>query len=323
MAIEKKLPKWVEVSLEHLKSITAKINVLKKEGLAETKRGLEKVKEANNLQIEVDYLGRVLSQEHDPSNWNDEIVTISGDRLANRIVFLDEDLDKMLDYTKDGGRLDDEYHRRFIFDISGTNSTSGTAIYLGASIEKRFQAINPSFVSKLGGQEPTRLTSRDTLFQELKNTLEDFGEKYVTMLEGSETALEIGTPDSLNQAAHSMRDCFQQLLEVLAPSKVVESQPWFQTANGAPGGISRRSRLRYMLYGSGENVDDRTIRQLDEQSDIAKVSLDLCIARAHDHEPSLTKEEVLLGIDQARSTLLHVLRLYNSFRIRRKDTDKG
>jgi hypothetical protein len=77
-----------------------------------------------------------------------------------------------------------------------------------------------------------------------------------------------------------------------------------------------------MLYGSGENVDDRTIQQLDEQSDIAKDSLDLCIARAHNHDPSLTKEEVLLGIDQARNTLLHVLKLYNNFRMRRNDADK-
>ena len=136
------------------------------------------------------------------------------------------------------------------------------------------------------------------------------------MLEGSETALGIDTPDSQSQAAHSMRDCFQQLLEQLAPSKVVESQPWFKPTDGAPGGISRRSRLRYMLYGSGENVDDRTIQQLDELSDIAKNSLDLCIARAHDHDPSLTKEEVLLVIDQARNALLHVLKLYNSFRAR-------
>jgi hypothetical protein len=71
-----------------------------------------------------------------------------------------------------------------------------------------------------------------------------------------------------------------------------------------------------MLYGSGENVDDRTIQQLDELSDIAKNSLDLCIARAHDHDLSLTKEEVLLGIDQARNALLQVLKSYNNFRAR-------
>jgi hypothetical protein len=134
------------------------------------------------------------------------------------------------------------------------------------------------------------------------------------MLEGSESALGISTPDSQSQAAHSMRDCFQQLLEQLASSRVVKSQPWFTPTEGAPGGISRRSRLRYMLYGSGENVDARTIQQLDELADIAKDSLDLCIARAHDHDPSLTKEEVILVVDQARNTLLHVLKLYNSFR---------
>ena len=138
------------------------------------------------------------------------------------------------------------------------------------------------------------------------------------MLEGSEAALLTNTPDSQSQAAHSIRDCFQQLLEDLAPTKVVESLPWFESTEGAPGGISRRSRLRYMLYGSGENIDDGTIQKLDEVSDIAKNSLDLCIARAHERDPSLTKEEVILVVDQARNALIDVLRLYNSFRSSRK-----
>jgi hypothetical protein len=50
-----------------------------------------------------------------------------------------------------------------------------------------------------------------------------FGEQYEAMVEGSETALHLETPDSLSQAAHSMRDCFQQLLEELAPSKIVKA----------------------------------------------------------------------------------------------------
>jgi hypothetical protein len=240
MTENKDLPKWVVDSQEHLESIAPKIDALKKEGQAETKRGFEKVKAATNLQIEVDYLAQVLSQEHDSNIWIDEIVTVSGDRLANRIVSLDENLDRILGYTKEGGKIGEEYHSRLLFDVSNTSSSSGTAIYLGASIERRFQAIDPSYVTVLANQEPNRLSSRDTLFQDLKSTLEVFGKDYVTMFEGSETALEIGTPDSQSQAAHSMRDCFQQLLEKLAPSKVVESQPWFQLTEGAPGGISRR-----------------------------------------------------------------------------------
>ena len=90
--------------------------------------------------------------------------------------------------------------------------------------------------------------------------------------------------------------------------------PGFEPVAGAPGGVSRRSRLQFMLYGSGENVDEDTIRQLDELAEIAKTSLDLCIARTHGHDPTLTKEEVVYAIDHARNELLNVLKLYNSFR---------
>lgn len=311
---EKKTPKWVKDSKEHLESIIPKVEAIKKEGQAEIKRGLEKLGEANDLLSEVNYLSQVLTQPHEPQYWNDEIVTISGGWMANRIEALDKGLDGILGLAKEEGNLSAGYHQRFMNALPSTDSDAGTAIYLGAGIERRFTIIEPTYSAVLFDFEPKRITSRDALFQDLKSILEPMGKQYVAMLDGSETALLMDTPDSQSQAAHSMRDCFQQLLEQLAPSKVVKSQPWFQTTDGAPGGISRRSRLRYMLYESGENLDDQTIQQLDDVTEIAKNSLDLCIARAHEHDPSLTKEEIQLVVDQGRNALLNVLKLYNSFR---------
>jgi hypothetical protein len=316
MTDENELPKWAFVSKEHLRNIAPKIDAIKKEGQAEIKRGIEKVDKANNLQNETDYLDRLLSQHHDSQFWGDEIVTISGAWLENRLASLDSDLDEILGYAQQGGKISEEYHRDFIGAVSDSDSSAGTAVYLGAGIEQRFLVIEPSYKAILQDFEPKRLTSRDALFQDLKSILEPFGKDYISMVEGSEAALRLATPDSQSQAAHSMRDCYQQLLEYLAPSKVVESQPWFESTAGAPGGVSRRSRLRYILYGSGENVDESTIKQLDDLTDIAKNSLDLCIARAHDHDPSLTKEEIILVVDQARNALLHVINLYNNFRTR-------
>ena len=308
------LPKWVLVSREQLDDMLPKIDAIKKEGQAETRRGLEKERAANDLQNEAEYLARLLSQDHDPQHWNDEIVTMSGVMLANRIELFKEDVDSILGYVKRGGETGAEYHSGFVNQVSDSDSSAGTAVYLGASIERRFLVLEPTYTAVLTDFEPKRLTAREALFQELKTVLEPFGNKYVVMLDGSETALGVDTPDSQSQAAHSMRDCFQQLLEQLAPSKVVASQPWFEQSEGAPGGISRRSRLRYMLYGPGENVDVKTIQRLDELADIAKDSLDSCMARTHTHDESLTKEEVLLAVDQARHALLHVLKLYNNFR---------
>ena len=309
-----KLPKWVKDSQEHLGNMAPKIESIKKQGQAEIRRGHEKVEVANKFQQEADYLGRVLSQYHEPEYWNDEIITVTGTYLANSISFLDQNIDRLASITYESGELDEAGHVRFVFALPSTDTSGGTAVYLAASIENRFIAIDPAHTTVFAESEPNRLTSRDTLFQELRSALVVFGDKYVTMLEGSEAALDIGTPDSLHQAAHSMRDCFQQLIEYLAPSEVVKTQPWFTPTVGAPGGVSRRSRLKYVLYGSGENVDENIIHQLDVLSDIAKNSLDFCMARAHGHDTTLTKEDVVYAVDQARNELLNVLRLYNRFR---------
>lgn len=316
MTNNNKKPKWVITSQEHLNNITRKVDAIKKEGQAEVRRGLEKEKEAGKLKDETDYLNRILSQQHDAQYWNDEIVTISGSWMQNRIQSLDNQLDDILGEAKEAGKISSDYHARFKFGISSTNSTAGTAVFLGAEIEKRFLVIEPRYAPVLAKFEPERLTSRETLFQELKQSLKEFGQEYVEMLEGSETALDIPNPDGLSQAAHSIRDCFQKLIEHLAPSEVVKSQPWFEQTDGAPSGVSRRSRLRYIFYGSGENTDDKTIQQLDDLADITKNALDLCIARAHEHDPTLTKDEVRLVIDQGRNALLHLLNQYKGFRAR-------
>jgi len=311
---EDQLPKWVKEGQDHFPSINQKIKAVKEEGQAETKRGIEKIQKADELQREVDYLAHVYFQAHDPQHWGDEIVTQSGIMMTNRIKLFDEDLSTIQDYATSAKVVNEDNHRHFLSAVLTSGSSAGTAVYLGASVENRFRAIEPTYKLAPEALEPKRLTSRETLFSDLKSILKPFGEKYVAMLEGSEAASANDNPDSQSQAAHSMRDCFQMLIEQLAPNKVVESQPWFVPVEGPPAGISRRSRLRYMLYGSGENIDDGLIQRFDELADIAKISLDICIARAHEHDPSLTKEEVRLGIDQARNSLVQILELYNNLR---------
>ncbi len=304
-------PKWVVKSKEHLENIIPKIEAIMKEGQAEIERGLEKENKAKYLLIEAKYLERILNQSHKSETWHDEIVGIEGGLMATGLESLDFSMDELLRFVTSGGAISAGFHDQFTNAMPSTDSVAGSAIYTGARYERRLAAIESGYTVILNDDDPKRLTSRDDLFKELKNTLQPFGDKYVTMLEGSESALHTDTPDSLSQSAHSIRDCFQQLLEELAPSKVVESQPWFKPTEGAPGGISRRSRFRYMLYRSGENVDQGTIQRLDVAIEMAKVSLDLCMARAHDHDPTLSKDEVRLAVDQARDSLLHVLELYN------------
>ncbi|MBU1682680.1 hypothetical protein KJ742_01920 [Patescibacteria group bacterium] len=317
MGNENDLPKWVKNIETNLENIDYKILIVKKKGQAEAKRGLEKVAQANKLEVDSNYIRSVLNQPHESENWNDEIVSASGIRLENRIKELDSDLDNIIAEGNQVEKNDKDYHSYYFGVVPSTDTTAGTAVFLSANIEKRFTQLEPSYLPTQSNPKPEVLSNRETLFIELGKNICRYGNEFVSMLDGSEKTINIDSSDTFAQAAHSMRDCFQKLIEQLAPTSVVSIQPWFEKTDGAPTGVSRRSRLRYMLYGSGENFDEKAITRLDEQSDIAKDSLDLIIARAHDHDLSLSKDEVILAIDQARFSLLNILKLYDNYRKKR------
>lgn len=238
----------------------------------------------------------------------------SGNHLAGILENLDSRTSLLASYAVASAVTQEEQHGLFVRAVPSTESSSGSTVYIGAAVESRIHAIQPEYRPFYIDSPPERLSSREKLFEELKENLEDYDAKFVNMLEGSEAALNSGSPDHLSQTAHSMRDLFQQLLEYLAPSEVVKAQPWFESTEGAPGGVSRRARLRHLLYGSGEAIDDAVIEQLDITAYAAKQSLDLCIARAHEHDPSLTDDEGKLAIDQARFSLSKVLELFRVYR---------
>lgn len=307
-------PKWVQASRESVDKIREETGSIRRAGQEEIRMGLEHVTVANNIEREVDYVGRIVFQDHSEEVWNDEVVMASGIHLAGMLDNLSSRAGLLSNYAIASVQAQEEPHGRFVLAVSSTVGSSGSAVYIGAAVESRIHAIQPEYKPYYIDSPPERLTSREQQFKELAEVLAGYDVKFGNMLEGSEAALELESPDHLSQAAHSMQDLFQQLLEHLAPSEVVKSQPWFESTEGAPGGVSRRSRLRYLLYGSGESIDEGIIDQLDITAHAAKQSLDLCIARAHDHDPSLTDDEVRLAIDQARFSLAKVLELYGACR---------
>ena len=308
------IPKWVQNTRADVTDIKLLLEKQKKKDQAEAKRGLEKVKKTDELIIEADYISQVVNQDHDSGFWEDEIVSASGIRLEFGIRSLKEDL---IDAQKEGEslyNLVEDYHAKYYGVVTSTDGSSGSAVFLSASIEKRNSIIEPAYHPININTNIKLLTSRDSIYKDLLKVISEFDEKYKLMIEGSETTLNYDSPDNLAQAAHSMRDCFQSIIEELAPTKVVKTQSWFTSTEGAPSGVSRRSRLRFIFYGSGENVDEKLITRLNNQADIAKDSLDLIIGRAHDHDPSLDKDEVVIAIDQARFSLLNVLKAYLDYR---------
>jgi hypothetical protein len=301
-------PDWVRSSGEKVEQIKQHLEVVRQEGRAEIKRGLEKAKLARDLEQEIDYVGHVVLQHLPGEIWSDEIAAMSGVQLDGTLDYYQRETAQLAGMIREVAPSAEEHHECIIGILSNTISPSGSAVYLGAAIEHRFQAISPQYKPQYPVDMPARIGSRQELLKRLRVQLADYDGGFAHILDGSEEALKREDPDHLSQAAHSMRDLFQQLIEYLAPSAVVKRQPWFDPTPGAPGGVSRRSRLRYILYGSGKHFDKETISELDMLASNAKDALDLAMARAHDHDPSLTKGEVELAVDHARFYLSEVLR---------------
>ena len=307
---------WKESSRDRVAKLLEKIRKIRRAGLDEVTMGLEKVSIADGLERDAEYIERIVGLDISDDILNDEIVTISGIQLNRSLENLHTQADELLEYASESVEQQEKFHGLFIYSEPMAYSSSGTAVYNAASIESRFQAIIPEYSPTFIEDPPSSISSRDNHIEQLSDMLKPYDPKYLNMLHGSEEALNTDSADHLSQASHSMRDLFQQILEHLAPTDVVKSQPWFEETPAAPTGVSRRSRIRYLIYGTGENVDDEIIRNLDEIADSAKRSLDLCIARAHEHDPSLTNEEVRLSIDQARFSVIRILEHYN----KRRDT---
>lgn len=311
MTNDESVSKWICECLEYIEDATNKIKKIKSNGQDEAKRGLEKVHKADHLLIYMNYLKRLLPNQKTESQWNDPIITASLVDLNHQLYNLNSDLGNIYSGIDNSQQAMDMWHSQFIGTSGSTNSTAGTAVYLGANIELRLQSQFPGYSPVIINDEPDILPSRQDVMSELIDLIKPINEKYVAMVEGSEVSLFSNEKDSLSQAAHSMRDCFKEIIEELAPTKVVSAQPWFEPTPEAPGDVSRRSRIRYILYGSGDNYDQTIVERLDELAGIAKNSLDICTGTAHNHNLELTQEITQLSIDHARFNLITILKYHN------------
>lgn len=305
------IPQWVLRAREDIQHVKHDVHAIRIAGQADIQRGLETVKAADKRLQEISYLEQVLNQGIPASSWQDEIVHATGMQLGGSIAFIRNDTHRLVGLYGEANRQEQATHTYLSGVTNSTGITSGSIVYMGAQIERRLQVVAPTYTPVLETSLPEQIGTRQQTYQELAEILNRYEPKYIHMLKGSETALRSTAMDNLSQAAHSMRDLFQQIIENLAPANAVKQQPWFKPTSNAPGGVSRMSRLRYILYGSGEMLDEREIERLNDAAERAKDSLDLAMARAHDHDPDLTEAEVELAIDHARFSLLQVLKRYS------------
>ena len=311
---KEKKPQWVLAANQNLIQAKLDINVIRQAGQADIRRGLETVKGAEQRIQELNYLERVLGQNLSPASWDDEVVRVTGTSLGGSASAFQRDIHHLAELYTGFSEQKETQHRYLTNAINNTGVSSVSMVYMGAQIERRLEAITPAYKPQFDLSQPEQISSRQQVYNELAEILQPLNSKYLYMLKGSEDALHRSGADNLSQAAHSMRDLFQQIIEDLAPTNVVKQQPWFNPTPDAPGEVSRMSRLRHILYGTGIAFDEREIEQLDAAAMSAKNALDLSIARAHSHDPELTPAEVELAIDHARFSLLQVLKRYSSRR---------
>jgi hypothetical protein len=307
VSVSSELPQWLQNVRAAISSIRKKVISIRQEGQEEIHRGLEKVESADRIDRDIDYLDRVFSVDIPSKDLNDEIIMISGSYLSQGLMDADDRLSEAITIATVAGKHSQEQHGYFVRAVTDSDSSSGSAVYMGASIENRLHTLNPRTTMVFEEDPPGRIADRENMFKELEAKLAPHGDKFVSMLRGSEQSLNRDDEDALSQATHSMRDCFQQLIEHLAPTDAVKAQPWYEPVKGPPEGVSRRQRLKFILYRSGEDMDEETLSSLDKLADSAKNSLDLCIARAHNHDSQLKKKEILLSIDHARYALNRVM----------------
>lgn len=304
---------WFEVSKEKVRLLGDSISLISQSGQEEIERGKAKVDVAASLNNDQKYLSAFFSKDINPNLLNNEQICKDGQMLAGTIDYLYQESSAYADssscFPANGTYKPVINTLQYSSDIS-----SASAVYIVKSIETKFMELDPTYLTVDSDLLPNRIRSSDDVYFLLRNELSKFGHKYVIQLEGSKAGLESKAPDSLSQAAHSMRDCFELLIKVLAPDDSVKSQPWFQPEKNAPSGVTRRSRLRYIFYKSGAGLQEGTIRKIDDQIQQAVIALNDCINLAHKHDLSVSHSLTKNAIELLRSHLLDVIKVYNQLR---------
>jgi len=305
---------WNSISKNEIQKIRTIIEQLIEKENSRIRQGIERYNNLARLRNQIDYLDNIVSISDREDFQRDRIISISGEYLSNNLGDISGYLGSVALISSEHQFLNDQYHIDFLNKFDNLSISSGSSMYVGGTIEQRICVLDTNLTNNFRENPFTSNELREQILEDLVNELSLFGEKFVNMVKGSEKTLNTETYDHLSQAAHSMRDCFEQIIKQLAPTEIVKDAPWFTPDEGPPDGVSRRSRIRYMLYVHGNNVDFEELNNLDNLSSEAKSLLDLCINRAHNHDPLLTNKEVQISIDATRFILLKILRQYRKYR---------
>jgi hypothetical protein len=141
---------------------------------------------------------------------------------------------------------------------------------------------------------------------ELDAALEKLDTHLIEVRRGIWSALDSGQPHSLAQAAHSARELVDQVLKAGAPDDKVRAAPSFQPDASSSSGITRRMRLKFLMWEYKSEMSENDLAIAEAAADLVLAVERKLMAEAHSRTEN-EYEEVKSAVVAAETTLRAVL----------------
>lgn len=302
---------WYLNSKKKIPEIQVHLSEIRGSGINDIQKGLRKLEYVESVEGDLRYTSSFLSASSIDQYSGDEQINMLGSMLGGTITNLANEtarVHNMCSTEWENGEFEQKYLDRL---QASTDISSASTVILTHSIEERIRSIDTSYIAVSNDSPPESSYDHGEILSKLKERLSRFGEKYLVMLESSEESLLRGESGDLIQAAHSIRECFDHVLNILAPEKIVKKQPWFLTEYSKVRGVPKISQLKYVVRNSKKHFLEEDLENLDTEMINAKSVRETCVKIAHGQMSKVDPDIVRSSIDLLRYYLLVILDLYS------------
>lgn len=140
----------------------------------------------------------------------------------------------------------------------------------------------------------------------LDGVLKSIDSHLLQIRRGAWSALRSGQPDSLRQAAHSVRELIDQVLKATAPDEEVRNEPGFRPDPSSSSGVTRRMRLRLAMRKYRGTVSDSELDMAVKASDLVLAVDNRLTGLAHSRTAP-SREDVKDSLEAAELALRRLL----------------
>lgn len=304
-----KLPEWLSITIENIPVIKNSTGKIIKSGISDVERGLRKTRFGESVEDDLDFLSSIILNDKVAQYCSDEQVGLLGSMLGGTITNLADETSRMQKMYSNERNIGEFDQMSLQSTTASTDLSSGSAVYFAHSIDERIRSLDKEYESNAKIFPSNRLTDREKILSTLRTILLGLGGKYLSLLESSEENLSRKKNGDNIAAAHLMRECFDGVLNKLAPKKVVKNQSWFLPEYANVRGVPRIAQMMYIVRNSKIKFVDEDLQNIESEMNNAKCVIETCIAIAHGHMSGVDFETVKSTVDLVRYYLLTILEL--------------